>query len=94
MAGKFKSNMLFDVLKNILTIKSLDLYKKHIVDENFKDAAPFMIRRYLSMHSNPNVRDVVLDNYVVLEQMDEKTMYLWLLKKIPKVGNSFIKYLR
>lgn len=94
MAGKFKSNMLFDVLKNILTTKSFVLYKKHIEDINFKDAAPFMVRRYLTMHANPDVRNVVLDNYVVLEKLDEKTLYLWLLKKIPKVSNSFIRYLR
>lgn len=94
MAGSFKSTMLFDVLKNILTTKSLDLYKKHVESADFKDAAPFMVRRYLSMHSNSTIRSIVLDNFAALERMDERMLYLWLLEKIPKTSNSFIKYLR
>lgn len=94
MAGNFKSTMLFDVLKNILTIKSFELYEKHIENENFKDAAPFMIRRYLTMHTNSVIRGIMLDNYMALERMNERMLYLWLLKKIPKVNTSFIRYLR
>jgi len=63
--------MLFDVLANILKTKSKELYKKHIQSDSFKDAAAFMIRRYLSMHSNENIRNVVLDNYVTLERMPD-----------------------
>lgn len=94
MAGNFKSTMLFDVLKNILTTKSYDLYKKHISSESFKDAAPFIVRRYLTMHSNSVIREIMLDNYQALERMDEKMLYLWLLKKIPQTKSSFIRYLR
>lgn len=94
MAGNYKSTMLFDVLKNILTTKSLDLYKKHVQSEHFKDAAGFMIRRYLTMHTNSAVRQIVLDNYIELERMDDKLLYFWLLEKIPQVSNSFIRYLR
>ena len=94
MAGNFKSTMLFDVLKNILTTKSEELYKKHISSMNFKDAAGFMVRRYLTMHPNSAIRSIVLDNYQVLERMDDKVLYLWLLKKIPQTKTSFIKYLR
>lgn len=94
MAGTYKSTMLFDVLKNILTLKSLDLYKKHVSSESFKDAAGFMIRRYLTMHSNSAIRSVVLENYVALERMDDKVLYRWLLEKIPKTSSSFIRYLR
>ena len=60
----FKSTMLFDVLANILQTKSMELYAKHIASEHFKDAAPFMIRRYLTMSLDPAVRDLVIDNYI------------------------------
>ncbi len=94
MAGNYKSTMLFDVLKNILTTKSVEIYKKHVQSEHFKDAAGFMVRRYLTMHTNSAIRQIMLDNYIVLERMDDKTLYLWLLDKIPQVNNSFIRYLR
>lgn len=94
MAGNYKSTMLFDVLKNILTTKSAELYKKHVQSDHFKDAAGFMVRRYLTMHTNSAIRQIMLDNYIVLERMDDKTLYLWLLDKIPQVNNSFIRYLR
>lgn len=94
MAGNFKSTMLFDVLKNILTTKSMPLYKKHIASVNFKDAAPFMVRRYLTMHTNSTIRGILLDNYAALERMDDKMLYLWLLEKVPKTSTSFIRYLR
>lgn len=89
-----KSTMLFDVLANILTTKSLKLYNEHINSENFKDAAPFMIRRYLTMCNNAAVRQIVLDNYLTLERMPEKMLYMWLIKAIPKQNYSFIKYLK
>ena len=90
----FKSTMLFDVLGNILQKKSMKLYKEHIAAEDFAAASRFMVLRYLSMCSNPQVRDIVLDNYITLERMPEKIVYLWLLCKIPKQNSSFIKYLR
>lgn len=89
-----KSTMLFDVLANILSTKSEELYKKHISSENFKDAAPFMVRRYLTMSPNPNVRDIVLDNYLTLERMPAEVQYSWLMKKIPRQRNTFIRYIR
>ena len=90
----FKSNMLFDVLANILGTKSEELYKKHVSSESFKDAAAFMVRRYLTMSPNPTVRDIVLDNYLSLERMPAEVQYLWLLKKIPRQKNTFIRYIR
>ena len=90
----FKSNMLFDVLENILSKKSLVLYKKHVESEHWKDAAKFMMLRYLSMHSNAAVRDIVISNYLTLERMPEKVLYKWLIDKIPKQNVTFIKYLR
>lgn len=90
----FKSNMLFDVLGNILTEKSMTTYKAHIASENFKDAAKFMIVKYLTMSSNPLVRQIVLDNYVALERMPEAILYKWLLINIPKQNSSFIRYIK
>ena len=88
-----RSNMLFDVLANILQTKSIELYEEHIASENFKDASPFMVRRYLTMSLNPKVREIVLDNYLSLERMSETIQYLWLLKAIPKQKSTFIRYI-
>ena len=90
----FKSNMLFDVLANILVSKSQELYKKHIQSENFKDAAKFMVLRYMTMSFSEDVRNIVIDNYITLERMPEKTLYKWLLKNIPKQNSSFIRYIK
>lgn len=89
-----RSNMLFDVLANILQTKSIELYEEHIASENFKDASPFMVRRYLTMSLNPKVREIVLDNYLSLERMSETIQYLWLLKAIPKQKSTFIRYIK
>ena len=90
----FKSNMLFDVLANILSTKSIELYEKHISSENFKDAAAFMVRRYLTMSINQKVREIVLDNYLILERMPDAVQYLWLIKAIPEQNSTFIRYLK
>ena len=90
----FKSTMLFDVLGNILTNKSISQYQKHIKSENFKDASKFMILKYLTMSSNPIVRQIVMDNYITLERMTEHIVYKWLLNNIPKQNNSFIKFIK
>lgn len=89
-----KSTMLFDVLGNILHYKSDEMYSKHIASENFKDAAPYMVRRYLTMSFNSEVREVVLDNYLVLERMPAEVQYKWLLKAVPKQRSTFIRYIR
>ena len=89
-----KSTMLFDVLTNILTEKSEDIYAKHIVADDFAAAAKFMVLRYLTMSSCETVRNVVLENYVVLERMEEKLLYKWLLRNVPRQRSSFIRYIR
>ena len=89
-----RSNMLFDVLANILQTKSMKLYKEHIASEDFKDASPFMVRKYLTMSLDSRVRQVVLDNYLSLERMPEKTMYLWLIRAVPKQKSTFIRYIK
>lgn len=86
--------MLFDVLANILVGKSEELYEKHIQSENFKDAAKFIVLRYLSMSFSEEVRNIVIGNYITLERMPEKTLYKWLLKSIPKQNSSFIRYIK
>ena len=89
-----KSTMLFDVLGNILHYKSDEMYQKHIESENFKDAAAYMVRRYLTMSLSNEVRQVVLDNYLSLERMPAEVQYKWLLKAIPRQKSTFIRYLR
>ena len=89
-----KSTMLFDVLANILTEKSEDTYVKHIAADDFAAAAKFMVLRYLSMSNYEAVRNVVLENYVVLERMEEKLLYKWLLRNVPRQRSSFIRYIR
>lgn len=89
-----KSTMLFDVLDNILRAKSIELAKQHIASESFKDAAPFMVRRYLTMSSNASVRQVVFDHFMSLERMPADVQYLWLLKAVPKQSSGFIRYLK
>jgi hypothetical protein len=86
--------MLFDVLANILKTKSLKLYEEHIKSENFKDAAAFMIRRYLTMHPNPAVQNIVLDNFMSLERMSDTQLYRWLIYAVPRQNTTFIKYIR
>lgn len=90
----FNSNMLFDVLANILKTKSFELFKSHIESDHFKDAAPFMIRRYLTMHPNECVRNVVLNHYLTLEKMPAEVQYRWLIMNVPTQNSTFIKYLR
>lgn len=90
----FNSNMLFDVLANILKTKDVELYKQHIQSDSFKDASAFMIRRYLSMHPNEKVRQIVFDNYLSLEKMPEKAQYKWLIYNVPRQNSTFIKYIR
>ena len=89
-----KSTMLFDVLANILTEKSEETYVKHIAADDFAVAAKFMVLRYLTMSSSEAVRNVVLENYVVLERMEEKLLYKWLLRNVPRQRSSFIRYIR
>ena len=90
----YKSTMLFDVLANILTEKSEETYAKHIVADDFAAAAKFMVLRYLTLSTCEEVRNVVLENYIVLEHMEEKLLYKWLLRNVPRQRSSFIKYIR
>lgn len=94
-AKKFKNRNLFDYLKNILKDKNIESYKQHIADDSFDtDFKKFMELRYLSMCNNKNVRKVILDNQFLLEKMDNKMLYLFLINNIPKQYNHFIQYIK
>lgn len=58
-----RSSMLFDVLANVLSGKSETTMRKHLASPDFKDAAKFMVLRYLTMSPSEAVRGVVLSRY-------------------------------
>ena len=88
---------LFMILGNILVDKDERLYELHVSNELFPSVfSTFMVLRYLSMNSNPNVRKVVMDNLNTLEWMSERpeTIYKLLLKIVPKTHNRFTPYIK
>lgn len=90
-----QQTILFDVLKNILTAKSFNLYKQHINNDIlWKTFSKFMILRYLTMSKDENIRNIVIINYPTLEKMPDKILYKYLLNIIPKQKTSFIKYFK
>ena len=90
----YKSTMLFDAMNNILVGKSEETYRRHISDPNFKDFKGYNCRRYMTMSPDSEVRRIVLENYAVLERMDDKTLYLWLMKRLPRQKSGFIRYIK
>jgi len=92
----FKNNYLFDYLRNIIQDKSISLYNAHVADCDFESSfSPFMVLRYLSMHKNKKVRDVVLEDQRILENFPEKAeLYKYLLMAVPKQSTAFIKYIK
>lgn len=92
----FKNNYLFDYLQNILKDKSEDLYVKHISDCDFEVSfSSFMILRYLSMHTNEEVRSIVLEQQRILENfLGKAELYKYLLEIVPKQTTTFIKYIK
>ena len=88
---------IFMILGNILVDKDASLYNLHVSNELFPSVfSTFMIVRYLSMNSNPNVRKVALDNLTTLESMSDKPelVYKLLLKIVPKTFNRFTPYIK
>lgn len=91
----YNNSILFEALQNILVDKSEKIFREHIQnEEKWKTFSKFMIMRYLTMSQNPLIRDIILDNYLSLDRMPPKQLYIWLLKKIPKQKTSFIKYIK
>jgi hypothetical protein len=89
-----KSTMLIDAMNNILVTKSEEIWRHHIEDPNFKDFTGFICRKYMTMSPDPRIRQIVMDNYVQLERFDDKNLYLWLLRSLPKQKSGFIKFLK
>jgi hypothetical protein len=89
-----KSTMLFDAMNNILVTKSEEVWRQHIEDPNFKDFTGFICRKYMSMSPDHRIRQIVMDNYITLERLDDKNLYLWFLRKLPKQNSGFIKFIK
>lgn len=88
---------LFMILGNILVDKDERIYESHIQNELFPSVfSTFMVVRYLSMNSNPNVRKIALDYLPVLEKVADKPeiVYKLLLKVVPKTWNRFTPYIK
>ena len=88
---------LFMILGNILVDKSMEIYENHIQNELFQSVfSTFMVVRYLSMNSNPNVRKIALEHLETLEGMAEhpELVYKLLLKIVPKTYNKFTPYIK
>ena len=85
------------ILGNILVDKDERVYENHVQNELFQSVfSTFMIVRYLSMNSNPNVRKIALDNLTTFEKMSEhpELVYKLLLKVVPKTYNKFTPYIK
>lgn len=90
-----KQSILFEAIDNVLAKKDLQLYKKHVENEElWKTFSKFMLLRYMTMSANGAVRDIVLNNYVRLERMPDKAMYKWLIDNIPQQRSGWIKYIK
>ena len=88
---------IFMILGNILVDKDEKVYESHVQNELFPSVfSTFMIVRYLSMNSNPNVRAVALEHLGTLEKMADKPelVYKLLLKVVPKTYNRFTPYIK
>lgn len=86
----------FDYLKNILTQKNINLMNTHIEDQMFNSSySRYMIHRYLSMSTYPSISNIIINNLYTLEKMkDNESHYKFLMKVIPKIQNSFIRYIK
>ena len=91
----FRNRNLFDYLKNILTLKSEDTYRRDISKDGFDaDFKKVVLMRYLSMSPDQAVREVVLRNQLELDRMPPSIAYWYLLKTVPVQRNPFIRYLK
>ena len=87
----------FKILGNILVDKDMSIYESHVNNELFESAfSTFIILRYLSMNSNPNVRKVAMDNQQTIEMMADKPriLYRLLMEIVPKPNNRFTPYIK
>ena len=92
---KFKNKNLFDYLKNILTDKNEKLYQIHISESGFdNDFKKVVLIKYLSMSPDENVRNIIMNNQFLFDKMDSKTAYWYLLRKVPRQNNYFIRFIK
>ena len=92
---KFRNNLLFEYLNNILKGKDWEKFESHVNSGDFISSyQPFMVSRYLSMSTNKKVRDIILNNQFTLDQMPNKQHYRFLMMSIPKQYSSFITYIK
>ena len=82
---------LFDILKDIITLKTGKLYKHPDFKNGFNR---FIIIRYLSMDTRFEKIAFELNHYAIQKYISDKDLYLIMIKKIPKCKNSFIKYIK
>lgn len=91
----FKNRNIFDYMKNILTTKSEDEFKRHVADDGFDaDFKKVVVLRYLSMSPDPTVREIVFQNQLSFDRMDCKTLYRYLMATVPVQRSSFIRYIK
>lgn len=90
-----QKSILFDVISNVLSGKSEKMYLEHTENEElWKTFSKFMLLRYMTMSYDSRVRELVIDNYITLERMPDKSLYKWLLVNIPKQRSGFIRYIK
>jgi len=87
---------IFNILDNILKLKSKDQYTEHIESSDFsKVYNMFMIQRWLSMCTFPDVIKVLSENQEYLDNIKSKELhYNILLKIMPQHKNCFLKYIK
>lgn len=90
----YKSTMLFDAISNVLTTKSWETYRRHVSDERWKDCTKFMLLKYMTMVPDHRVQELVIGDYARLERLDDKTLYAWLIRNVPKQRSGFVRYVR
>ena len=92
----YGDTILFDALKNILQLKSEEMFKKHTEMDNFEKAFPrFMVLRYLSMCSDPAVQKLICENQVTLERFPcNLCVYRFLMDAVPRQRSGFIRYIK
>ena len=79
----------FDILKDIITIKSRTLCDNPSFENDFN---PYMIARYLSMRKDLMLFAEWMNQYSRV--LTKKNMYLFLVDNIPQSKNSFVHYIK
>ena len=95
---KYTNQCIFDYLKNILTTKSMDVFRSHVNDtENLKSMPSVVMLRYLSMCPDERVRNLVMANQIFLERLDKIShaqFYRWCIMNVPRQSSPFIRYIK